>query len=957
MRVPVSTYRLQFHDGFTFDDAAAVVPYLASLGVGDVYASPILTARHGSTHGYDVADPTALNPELGGRAGFRRLVAALREHGMGLLLDLVPNHMAMGSENPWWMDVLEHGRASRFAGFFDVDWEAPGLEGKVLVPVLGAPYGDVLDRGELRLSLEDGGLFVRYYDHRLPLDPATYGRVLQTAAGTIAAPSDAAARDVARRLATLARASERVPSRSDTSSSAVQRRARDAAALKRALRALGATRETRPTLERSVRAWGGDARGARAQARLDELVGEQAWVLANWRAAPMEVDYRRFFDISDLVALRSQSPAVFEATHALPLRLLASGDVTGLRIDHVDGLHDPLAYLRRLRRRARAPYVVVEKILGHDEELRDDWPVAGTTGYEFLNELGDVFVDPEGWGRLVERFRRLTGIEESVEDIRVARKRLVLSSLFASEVGALATRLQGLARHDRHGRDLTHVELADAIVAVTASLDVYRTYLRAQDVDERDLARIERAVGDARARSAADLQPALAFLRRVLLLDLGEEREEARASSARGGRARGRAWLAFVQRWQQLTGPAMAKGFEDTTLYVFNALVSRNEVGGDPGRPPVVVEDFHRANRRRVRTRPHSLLASSTHDSKRGEAVRARIAVLSEIDGVWTDRVARWREMNAARRARVGGSDRVAPDPNEETLLYQTLVGVWPLRRGEQAGTAVRVREYMVKALREAKTNSSWMAPDEAYERAVDRFVRSVLSRTNTEFRADFEPFARMVAHYGALNALSQTILKIAGPGVPDTYQGAEAAPLRLVDPDNRAPVDFARLARTLAGLDDAARRDRARLLARLVERWDDGRIQLFATSRALRARGANAELFADGSYAGVEARGPRRESVVAYTRRLDDAWALVVAPRLWTRLARTNERPSGAGVWRRTTLTLPAGAPGEWTDVFGGAPLLARPTGAAVEIPVRAALASFPVALLLGGAARDAAG
>lgn len=911
----------------------------------------MLKAGAGSTHGYDVTDPTVLNPELGTDEDFEALCGELRARGMGLVLDVVPNHMATGQENPWWMDVLENGAASRYAGYFDIDWTAPALEGKVLVPVLGDPYAEVLEAGELRLELRNGALLISYHDHRFPLDPATYGAVLADRVEELEGP-DRAMRSYRRLLADVGR----IPPRTRTGRAAVERRARAGESVRRRLAELCRTwPEVRRFVEARVAAWGGNpgARGGgepgeTALDRLDRLVAMQAYLLSYWRAAVQEIDYRRFFDINELVAMRTQDPAVFDATHGLVLRLVERGLVTGLRIDHVDGLQDPQGYTARLRDRLGASggaYVVVEKVLATGETLPAEWPVAGTTGYDFLDAVNGVLADMPGVVGLGLAHAELTGIMVPFDEIAADAKRAAMERLFGSETEALGTRLQLLARQDRHGRDLTAQDLTRALVEVTAALRVYRTYVRGPEVGPADRRRITDAVAAARTRTPPEARGALDFLERVLLLDL--------PATARPSR-RAREWLAFVLRWQQLTPPVMAKGVEDNAMYVDNRLVSRNDVGVDPALPGLDVKGFHRRMRARAGAWPHTMNATSTHDTKRSEDARARIDVLSEIPERWLERLHSWMRTNAGRRVEVDG--RTAPDRGEELMIYQNLLGIWPLDRGEEAGLADRMATFATKALREARVHTTWVDPNEAWERAVQGFVRGILSGdpAAVRFRRDFAPFAGEVAFHGALNALTQVVAKAAAPGVPDLYQGTELWSFSLVDPDNRHPVDFGLRAEALRELRRPRDEDRDALLHDLLGTWRDGRIKLFATNVALELRQARPEVFRSGSYVALEATGAEAESVLAFARRRAGGWVLAAGPRLSTRLTEPERFPLGRQAWGRTAMVLPKGAPGTWRDAFTGRPVEAVPgTGGRPTLRLADLMAAFPVALLEGGAPR----
>jgi len=965
-RIPGSTYRLQLNADFQFADALALVPYLNALGVTDLYSSPVMQARRGSTHGYDVADPTHISDELGGEPAFLALAAALRERGMGLLLDIVPNHTAASLENPWWRDVLQNGPVSPYAAFFDIAWQAarPGLENRVLLPILGAHYGDVLENGELSLAYEDGRLVVRYYDWHLPVAARSYGRVF----------GEAFAACLAQRVAPAsARAAvERVVEdlgRLTVGTTAQFRAAADA------LWGLYQRQEAvRQCVDEAVRAYNGQKGQPRSFDALDRLLGEQTYRLAYWRVASPEINYRRFFDVSDLVAMRVEEPRVFAATHARVLELVDGGHVTGLRVDHIDGLADPRMYLHRLQSSlTHSHYVVVEKILTGDEELPGEWPVAGTTGYEFARAVVALLVDPRADATLDALWTRVTGRPADFAALVHEQKCKVIAELFAGDVSALATRLGELASRDRHARDLTLTELERALVEITAHFPVYRTYTRDFTVAARDRAYIERAVAAARV-SQPDNGVALDFVRRVLLLeDAGSLAEHDRQD-----------WLRFTMRWQQFTGPIAAKGVEDTALYVYTRFLALNEVGSEPkrvgrkaaagagGAADEPVAAFHAWNAARLAAWPHTLNATSTHDTKRSEDVRARLAVLSELPEAWAARLDRWRAWNGELRRPIHG--RPVPEGAAELLLYQTLLGAWPLEEAEVPAFKERLRGYLVKAAREAKEHTSWLHPDEAYEAALLDFAEAILATAaGRPFLPDFLAFEAVVAHFGAVNALAQVLLKVTAPGVPDFYQGTELWDFSLVDPDNRRPVDFEARARVLAALQSAGAGDRRGLVRELLATWQDGRAKLYLTTRALHCRRRLADLFAAGAYLPLAASGEGREHVCGFARLRGAAWALVVVPRLTARLALVTANgeqggaagheaasgadalpplrfPLGEPLWRDTALTLPAHAPARWRDALSGAEIVAAggAAGSSRRLSVGAVLAEFPVALLL---------
>jgi (1->4)-alpha-D-glucan 1-alpha-D-glucosylmutase len=928
-----ATYRLQLSRETGFREARGLVAYLDCLGVTELYLSPALQARASSTHGYDVVDPTRLDPRLGDAENFALLARDLAGRGLGLLLDIVPNHMAAVPSNSWFRDVLEKGQRSPYAGFFDIDWSE---EDRTMLPVLSEPLAEALDKGLLSLEIADRGLVVRYRDRTFPLDPASYRDLLTHGSDRLdeALAPDDPLRDQWQRL--LERIDALPPHSSPPRAPGTAGGRREA--IKRGLLELYRSRAAlRDFLDGNLQ----EFNDASDPTRLEALLEQQAYRLAFWRRSLSRLNYRRFFTVSELIGVRIEDPEVFEATHAFLLRLAAEGLVTGFRIDHVDGLRDPEGYLRRLRARlaaAGAPdlFLVVEKILARDEALPASWPVDGSTGYEFAREAGGVLCDPRGVERMRAAYARRTGETRSPGEIARAEKKRVIETRLAAELRALSARLGRLA--SRAGRDLPAEDLARAVAEVTADLDVYRTYVRGAPAGEADRVRIESAVARAGRIAGARLRPALDFLSRVLTLDFPQDLP----ASEHG------AWLSFVERWQQFTPPAMAKGVEDTAFYVDHAVVGLNEVGGD-GRAATEAE-FHAFQAARSTAFRGSLNATSTHDTKRSEDVRARLAVLTEMPEEWSSRWERWSAWNAEKRSLVHGEP--VPDAAAEALLYQTLLGAWPAEEAEVPAFRDRLDAFLVKAAREGKRHSSWIDPNVAYEDALTGFARAILEPSGGPFRADFLDFQRRIAPHGALASLAGTLLKVAGPGVPDVYQGAEIWDFSLVDPDNRRPVDFATRRALLEALDLAEGQDRAALLDDLRERWTDGRIKLFLLSRALRFRRRNRALFRDGRYLPLAARGRRAEHVLAFARSLGPEAIVAIVPRWTSRLAGP-EAPFGRLDLEGTLLPLAPGLPEQWRNVLTGTPIEARKTGDAVGLDVAAALAGFPVALLCAAPAR----
>lgn len=879
-RAPGSTYRLQFNQGFRFVDGRDLVPYLSDLGITDLYSSPRYKARRGSSHGYDIANPLRVNSELGTEEDFDELASKLQHYGMGLLLDTVPNHMAASYENPWWTDVLENGQSSSYAAYFDIDWRPPILKAaflqkdRVLLPILGDLYGNVLDRGELSLKIEDTGILVRYYDTRLPLDPKSYGAILARL------PQNP---DVLELRSDV----DRLPARDETAAELVMQRRREKERIKERLwRACQSDPEFKAAVEETLLAI------ASSPADFDALLGAQAYRLAYWKIGYEELNYRRFFDINELVGIRIEVPEVFDNRNQQTFSLVRDGKVTGLRVDHIDGLWDPECYLRRMASKTNELYLVVEKILGRDETLPRQWPVAGTTGYDFLNAVNGVFIDPAGLEKLEAVYARVTGTYLPFAEQCYQSNKLVIEELFRGDLAALSHHLGALAAGDRQARDVRLSELTDALVEVTACLPVYRTYIHGFEVSSSDRGYIDRTVTLARSRTSPERisDAAFEFIRSVLLLEPPPYLED-----------RKRDWLAFVMRYQQFTGPVMAKGLEDTASYRHNSLLSLNEVGGDPlrERPPFDVEEFHAFNRRRLEQWPDTMNATATHDTKRGEDARARLNALSEMPDEWGHRLERWIEWNAPRKVAVKGA--LAPTASEEILIYQTLLAVWPCEME-------RINEFLTKALREAKQNSSWIAPHEEYERAVQEFTARIVGDED-RFLPDFREFQAVLARFGIRNSLSQLVLKIAAPGVPDFYQGTELWQFSLVDPDNRRPVDYKKRAAMLEDLRRREGEDRVGLIRELAAHPERDEMKLWVTSRALAFRKLHRDLFARGEYIPLGVRGSCAPHVVAFARRLDQRWAIAVAPR-WT--SRVTE-------WGNTEIVLPGGAPAEWADALTG--------------------------------------
>lgn len=943
MRIPVATYRVQFSRGFTFQDAIALIPYLKGLGVTDLYASPIFRARPGSAHGYDVISPVALNPELGTEQDFEQLCCELAANDIGLMLDIVPNHMAASSDNPWWTDVLENGPSSPYAQFFDINWDpaqrpaTPPIswrldqEEKLLLPILGAPYGTVLENQEIELVHEEGDFFLRYYSAKLPVDPSSYASILRQGfdqwSGSLWPGHPAVAT-----LRELIDEFEKLPSRTATDWELLEIRVRDKDLLKEKLRRLA---QTHPEAGEQIRQAVDLHRGRKGDSRsfdlLDRLIASQPYVLAYWKVAREKINYRRFFDVSELVGLRIEDEAVQQATHALIYRLVKEGKATALRIDHIDGLYDPQLYLERLRAAAPDAYIVVEKILMEDESLPRSWPVSGTTGYDFLGTVNSLFVHPAGLDALTRLYGRITGSKDHFEDVAYREKKRMLDALFAGEMLALGLHLDLLAESDRHARDLSAGELRQALIEVTACLPVYRTYIRSFEVSQADYAIVGRTLAKARDRNPSITPAVFDFIEQVLLLRLPDGTSEQIRLQ----------WLRFVMRWQQLTGPVTAKGVEDTALYVYNRLVSLNDVGGV--QRAISAEEFHSTNTRRRARWPATMNATSTHDTKRSEDVRARINVISEMPAEWTRTVLRWQRMNRGLVKDHNGGR--APSANDEYLIYQALLGAWPLCEEQVPQFRERMKQYVVKAAREAKVETSWVRPDEVYESCLAGFVDALLrSDSDNRFLPEFRLLQEKIAFHGAINSLSQVLLKILSPGIPDFYQGSVLWDFSLVDPDNRRPVDFETRLNLLEELRSWDHVNVSSLVDTLLEKWRDGGVKLYLTYKALRFFHAHRALLLEGDYRPIEVEGPRKEHAIAFARHQNAEWAIAAVPRFVSRFSNTGRFPLGRPAWRDTLLHLPQGAPSTWLNLLTRETLVAT---AAQTLEVHRVFHRFPVALL----------
>lgn len=934
-RIPTGTYRLQFSKQLTFKNALEIIPYLEDLGISDIYSSPFFRSRLGSDHGYDVTNHNELNPEVGSRADFDAMVAALKERNMGQIVDFVPNHMGITDpNNNWWMDVLENGPSSTFAPFFDIDWDPvkEQLQNKVLLPVLGDQYGKVLERGQFHIEFNEGAFFVTYYDWVFPLNPRTYHFILRVALEKLGRYSD---EDMYLDLESILTALEYLPQRTDTGEDRVRERAREKEVVKRRIsRLCTECPQVRDAIEAAINQLEGKVGEPHSFDRLDELLSAQAYRLSYWRVAAEEINYRRFFDVNELACIRVENPIVFETIHQLLFELLRSGSVTGVRIDHVDGLQNPKQYLEALQQSylgsaspapepdthdmSEGPYLIVEKILAEDEKLRSDWPAHGTTGYDFASDVTQLLVDAANGDSFSRIYRDFIDRYVHFDSLVYEKKKLVMDVALASDIETLGHMLSELAERDRLHRDFTLDSLSTVVSELVACFPVYRTYITEEaGVSENDRQVILRSVRMAKRRNLAIDPSTFDFLRDILLLEKFENFDEPTRQKQ----------IQFVLKFQQCTGPIMAKGLEDTAFYIFNRLAGLNEVGGNPKQFGITVQRFHERNRVRLAETPGTLLTTTTHDTKRSEDVRARIAVLSEIPGEWEASLLNWRKVNAKLKTEVDGEP--APSANEEYLLYQTLLGTWPLSEDEVNEIYLgRIQQYMLKAIKEAKVNSSWIQPNEDWENAVIEFISHILAPEHG-FQAVFAETARKIAWHGMLNSLSQAILKLTCPGIPDLYQGTELWDFSLVDPDNRRPVDFQSRQQALEQVQKASADE-------LFQHWPDGLVKLFVTTRLLRLRRREPALFQKGSYASVYANGLASDSCVSFFRKHEEKRVLVVVPRLTTGLG----EPNAPLDWKDSHLLIDESIP-DLDDLFVERKL----NGGSDTIPLNS-LGNFPFAV-----------
>ena len=969
--IPQSTYRLQFGAEITFSHAIYLVDYLDRLGVSDLYASPLFTPRPGSVHGYDTVDYNALNPVLGSEQTFNDLSDALKQHGMNILLDIVPNHMGVSTENVWWTDVLKQGPSSHYASYFDINWKPQnrGLDNKILLPILHSHYGHVLEEGYVKVVYWHGDFYVHYFDNQFPMTPESYIHILESVLSSLPAPSNEDESWVHQELASLIYSLKFLPPYWLTDPDSIETRQREQAVIRRRLLGLFDSSTTfRTTMEQTLTAISGTIGVSSSFDTLDIILSQQPYKLAYWRVASDEINYRRFFDINDMVAIRTEKAHVFNDVHQLTFRLLAEGKVQGLRIDHPDGLWDPARYLLRLQtgyidalvhhrygdtpqyadnmaRQLKAKltsterpttwplYVLVEKILSESEPLPSTWSIYGTTGYDFMFAVNNLFVASSNEAAIDRLYTEFSGEHRTFEALTDHTKALVMSLSLTSEIASISADLARIVEQSRRYRGFTQNSLALGLREFISALDIYRTYITSPNqVSDRDHTYIVSAMARAKKNNPMVPGSIFDFLCDILLMRNFDEFDANECTELHQ----------FVMKFQQITGPVMAKSVEDTAFYIYNRLVSLNEVGGHPDHFGTSIPSFHAMNRKRQERYPYAMLATSTHDTKRSEDVRARINVLSEIPDKWEQKINEWATINALHRTPTNGID--APTRNDEYLIYQTLLGTYDPTRDDDAHYLQRITGYMEKAINEAKTNSNWVNPNQNYKEAINAFITSIWK--DEAFRASFDPFHRTISFFGRLNGLSQLVLKLTCPGVPDLYQGTELWDYSLVDPDNRRPIDFEERAGILDMIQSRERETGLPVLAtELMGQAESGAIKLYTIYRILRYRQRFPSVLREGTYIPLEISGPKAEHVCAFLRSSNKTTALIVTPRFYCTLTEgAEELPLGPNYWANTFLSLPSTVEGtRWNNLLTDETIALSTT----HIPLDTLFNTLPFAVL----------
>jgi len=920
--VPQSTYRLQFNSAFTFQSAKAIASYLHDFGISHIYASPIFKAVSGSNHGYDVVDTTTINPEIGAEKDFNELHKKLKNLGLEWIQDIVPNHMAFHGQNQWLMDVLEKGTKSQYCNYFDIEWKDTyrSLKGKLLAPFLGRFYSQCLEDKEIRIAYDQKGLSINYNDLRLPLNISTYPDVLLLNLYRLNQKS--------KKILEYVYLAKKFQSSSIKNKRAYNNQIEKLKLLMWELY----TKESRikQFINQNIRLLNGKKGDVNSFQLLDQLLAKQLFRLTFWKFGAEEINYRRFFNINQLISLRVENKEIFEKTHCLAFDWINQGKVSGLRVDHIDGLYAPKQYLQKLRQNAKDCYLIAEKILEFDEQLPPDWPIEGTTGYDFLNCVNALFVNQKNENAFNTLYMNLTNQNIAFDELVSSKKRLIIGKHMAGDIDNLAHHMKRISHKDRYGRDITSYGLKRALVEVLTYFPQYRTYIGNENIGKEARICIEEAV-----RKSKDNNPGLVyeldFIADTLLLNFNNYLTKAEKNH----------WIHFVRRFQQFTGPLMAKGFEDTTLYIYNRLISLNEVGGAPDHFGIVTKDFHHFHHTRRIHWPNAMNATATHDTKRGEDIRARINILSEIPEEWHRKVKSWQKINYNKKVKL--KNKAAPDANDEYFLYQTMLGGYPSQASERKQFKQRLKDCLIKSVREAKIHTAWIQPDDEYEKICISFIDDLLKpSTKNSFLRDFLKFQKKIATYGIYNSLSQTLIKMTAPGVPDIYQGTELWDLNFVDPDNRRAVDYKKRVSLLKDIKNRHKMNAPAFIKKLIKEKESGQIKMFLIWKVLTFREQNHEIFLNGRYISLKTTGIYKNHIISFARKSGKASIITIIPRFLTSVARRGQEPLGK-IWKDTKIIIPNQIKNnEWEDVIAGNLIESRKS-----ILVRDILKYFPVALL----------
>lgn len=927
MHIPISTYRLQFNKTFGFKDALNIVQYLYKLGVTDLYASPIMKAVKGSMHGYDVTEPSELNPELGEKKDFNELISTLKNYNMNWVQDFVPNHMAFSPENRMLVDLLENGPNSRYFDVFDIEWNHPfrTVNLRLLAPFLGKFYQYALAEGELVLKFDEEGFSINYYERRLPIKMESYSDILSYRISRLRNKLGRNNADFIKYQGVLY-VLKSLPSKEE-----MDERYSQIKFLKGLLWEMySASPDIKEFLDENIKIYNGEKGNAESFNLLDKLLNDQYFRLSYWKVANEEINYRRFFNINELISLKMEHPQTFDRVHQFILKFVEDGDIKGLRIDHVDGLYDPTAYLKRLRDYAPNAYIVVEKILELEEELPSFWPIEGTTGYEFMNFLNGIFVQTKNQRVITSSYQRFTKEIRSFEEIVHEKKRLIIQARMAGDVERLSFIIEAISSRDRNGVDITMHGIKKALEEILTYFPIYRTYIDENHFSKRDKKYLDDIMAKVKEQNPS-LTDEFNYIGNLLTLNFGEHFSKEQAADT----------YDFIKKFQQLTGPLMAKGFEDTALYVYNRFLSLNEVGGNPGKFGMNIKEFHNFNKARSAKWPHTMNGSSTHDTKLSEDVRARINAISEFAQEWDANIKSWNKINQIQKKKING--RYVPDNNEEYRIYQILLGSFPQDAAEHEEYLQRIKEYIVKSLREAKQHSTWIKPNAEYESAAQLFAETILKNpADDKFLTSFMQFKNKIAFYGMFNSLSQVLLKAASPGLPDFYQGTDLWSFSLVDPDNRRPVDYGKRNKFLDEIVNIKSEETGGFIEKMFDNLESGQIKLFLTYKCLQARKQHPDLFQHGNYIPLHAGGALSENIAAFARAHENKTAVVVAPRFYSALIKPGNRNIDPEIFKDTYLELPEGF--NYMNV-----ITSEAVNAKREVPLSLILAKFPGALLIG--------